>query len=84
MSRTLPSLRRVASALAVLATLPTPALADLAERLIDRLDALAGDPDREPDDDREADPDGEAGPGDEGPWWAPVRGPDGCGSVQLG
>ena len=58
MSGTLPSPRRVASALAVLAALPAPALADLTERLIDRLDALDSDPDAEPDD-AEAEPDGE-------------------------
>lgn len=40
MSGALPSPRRIAGALAVLATLPAPALAALAERLIDRLDAL--------------------------------------------
>ena len=52
MSGTLPSPRRIAGALAVLQALPAPALAALAERLIDWLDALdAPGMDLEPDDD---------------------------------
>ena len=52
MSGTLPSPRRIAGALAVLQALPPAALAVLAERLIDRLDALdAPGMDLEPDDD---------------------------------
>lgn len=79
-----PSPRRLASALAVLHALPPAVLADLAERLIDRLDALdAPAVDREPDDEGEADHDGEAGPGDEGPWWAPTKGPDRCCPMQV-
>ncbi len=46
-----PSPRRIAGALAVLLALPMPALEALAERLIDRLDALDGNPDAEPDSD---------------------------------
>lgn len=83
MSGTLPSPRRIAGALAVLMTLPPVALAALAERLIDRLDALAPDADLEPDDDGEADHDAEAPPDAEGPWWTPTKGPDGCGPVRL-
>ncbi len=56
MSFTLPSPRRIAGALAVLHALPPPALAALAERLIDRLDTLDDDPDLEPDE-AEAEPD---------------------------
>ena len=77
-----PSPRRLASALAVLAALPAPALADLTERLIDRLDALDGDTDAEPDHDGEADQDDEAGTDDDGPWWTPAMGPADCGQVQ--
>ena len=52
MSGTLPSPRRIAGALAVLQALPPAALAVLAERLIDRLDALdAPGMDLEPDND---------------------------------
>ena len=52
MSGTLPSPRRIAGALAVLMALPPAALAVLAARLIDRLDALdAPGMDLEPDDD---------------------------------
>ena len=52
MSDALPSLRRIATALAVLQALPAPALAALAERLIERLDAMdAPGADLEPDDD---------------------------------
>jgi len=50
MSCTIPTPRRVGAALDVLLALPPAVLADLAERLIDRLDALDGDPDLEPDD----------------------------------
>ena len=75
--------RRIAAALAVLAALPAPALADLAERLIDRLDTLNGDADAEPDDDGEADQDNEAGAGNDGPWWTPAMGPADCGPVRL-
>lgn len=47
-----PSPRSVRHALAVLQALPAPALAPLAERLIDRMDALeASGTDLEPDDD---------------------------------
>ena len=64
MSGTLPSPRRIAGALAVLQALAAPALAALAERLIERLDALvAPGMDLEPDDEGEDD-DGEAGPSD--------------------
>ncbi len=83
MSCTLPSPRAIGRALAVLQALPSAALADLAERLIDRLDALDGDPDSEPDGDTEADDDDEAPPDREGPWWAPTEGPDGCGVLRL-
>ncbi len=83
MSGTLPSPRRVASALAVLAALPAPALADLTERLIDRLDALDGDADAEPDQDGEVDQDDEAGAADDGSWWTPAIGPADCGPVGL-
>ncbi len=76
-----PSPRRIASALAVLAALPAPVLADLAERIIDRLDALDGDGDAEPDDDGEADQDDEAGAGDDGPWQPPAIGPADCAPV---
>ena len=75
--------RRLASALAVLAALPAPALADLTERLIDRLDALDGDANAEPDQDGEADQDEEAGGDDHGSWWAPATGPADCGPVRL-
>jgi len=56
MSCTIPTPRRVGAALDVLLALPPAVLANLAERLIDRLDALNGDPDLEPDD-AEAEPD---------------------------
>jgi len=78
-----PSPRQVEDALAVLLTLPTPALEALAERLIDRLDAMDGDADSEPDDEGEADQDDEAGPWDDGATWAPTKGPDGCGVLRL-
>lgn len=77
----MPSPRRIEGALAVLLSLPAPALRVLVDRALDRLDALAGDPDSEPDNDGEADHDGEAGPADDGPCWAPCKGPDGCGAV---
>lgn len=83
MSGTLPSPRRIASALAVLAALPAPALADLAERLIDRLDAVAPDADLEMDDDGEADQDDEAGPRDDGATWTPTNGPADCGLLLM-
>lgn len=83
MSSVLPSPRRIAGALALLVALPAPALADLAERLIDRLDALAPDADLEPDDDGEVDHDAEAPPDAEGPWWTPCKGPAECGPVRL-
>lgn len=79
----LPSPRRIAGALAVLMTLPPAVLADLAERLIDRVDALDGDLDMEPDNDAEADHDAEAPPDAEGPWWTPCKGPAECGPVLL-
>ncbi len=79
----MPSPRQVGDALAVLLALPPPALAALAARLIDRLDALAPDPDAEPDDEGEADHDDEAGADDEGNRWPPVKGPDGCGPMVL-
>ena len=78
MSGTVPTPRRIAGALAVLQALPAPALALLAARLIDRLDALDGDPDMEPDDDSELTPDDE---GDlDGP---PVVGQIGCGPALV-
>ena len=84
MSGTLPSPRRIAGALAVLQALPAPALAALAERLIDRLDALAAPGmDLEPDDDGEADQNGEAGPWDGDATWTPTMGPAECGPVRL-
>ncbi len=54
----MPSPRQVGAALNVLLALPPAVLADLAERLIDRLDVQDGDPDLEPDD-AEAEPDRE-------------------------
>ena len=85
MSGTLPSLRRIAGALAVLTALPAPALAVLAERLIERLDALAAPGvDLEPDDDGEADQDNEAGPWDGDAIWTPATGPVECGPMRLG
>ena len=83
MSGTLPSPRRIACALAVLQALPPVALAALAERLIDRLDALAPDPDAEPDDDGEGDDDAEAAPWEGGATWEPTTGPADCGPVLL-
>ncbi len=78
-----PTPRRIAGALDVLLALPPAALADLAERLIRRLDVLNEDADAEPDDDGEADQDGEAGAGDDGPWWTPAMGPADCKSLRL-
>ncbi len=78
-----PSPRQVGNALAVLLALPPAVLQVLAERIVDRLDALDGDPDSEPDGDTEADDDDEAPPDREGPWWAPTKGPDGCGVLRL-
>ncbi len=83
MSCTLPSPRRIAGALAVLTALPPAVLADLAERLIDCLDALAPDVDLEPDDDGEGDHDDEAGPWDDGATWAPTKRPAECGPLRL-
>ena len=78
MSGTLPSPRRIAGALAVLAALPAPALAALAERLIERLDALTAPcMDLEPDDDEKA----RAWDGDA--TWTPTMGPVGCWAVRL-
>ncbi len=57
--------RRISAALDVLLALPPTALEALAERLIDRLDALDPDPDSGPDNDGEADQDGEAAPWDD-------------------
>jgi len=45
-----PSPRRIAGALDVLLSLPPAVLQVLAERIVDRLDALDTDPDSEPDD----------------------------------
>ncbi len=85
MSGTLPSPRRIAGALAVLQSLPAPVLAALAERLIDRLDALdAPGMDLEPDDDGEADQDGKAGPWDGEATWTPTTGPARCSAVRIG
>ena len=84
MSCTVPTPRQVSNALAVLLALPPAVLQVLAERIVDRLDALDGDPDAEPDDDPEADHDGEAAP-----WapdehhWPPVKGPAECCAVRL-
>ena len=83
MSGALPSPRRVAGALDVLLALPPAALRVLADRLIDRLDVLDGDPEAEPDDDGEADHDGEAPPWEPGDCWTPVKGPAECGAVRL-
>ena len=79
-----PTSRAIDRALAVLQALPPAALAALAERLIDRLDALEPDPDAEPDDDGEADQDGEAAPWNDGATWTPTMGPAECGPVRLG
>ena len=62
MSGAVPSPRRIAAALAVLAALPAPILADLTARLIDRLDALDGDADAEPDADNDCCPAGDDDP----------------------
>ena len=79
-----PTPRAISRALTVLQALPAPVLAALAERLIDRLDALAPDPDAEPDDDGEGDDDGEAAPWEGGATWEPTTGPAECGPVRLG
>ncbi len=79
----MPSPRRVGAALDVLLALPPAALAELAERLIERLDALDGEADAEPDQDGEADEDDEAGTADDGSWWTPAIGPADCGPVRL-
>ena len=79
-----PSPRAIGRALAVLQAMPAPALAALAERLIDRLDALAPDPDAEPDVDGEGDDDAEAAPWEGDATWAPTTGPAECGPVRLG
>ena len=74
----------IGRALAVLQALPAPALAVLAERLIERLDALdAPGMDLEPDDDEEGDDDGEAAPWEGGATWAPTTGPAECSAVWL-
>ena len=83
MSGTLPSPRRIADALAVLQALPAPVLAALAERLIDRLDALGPDPDAEPDDEGEGDDDAEAAPWEGDATWTPTTGPADCGPLLL-
>ena len=84
MSGALPSARRIAGALAVLQALPAPALAVLAERLIERLDAMdAPGMDLEPDDDGEGDDDGEAAPWEGDATWAPTTGPAECSAVRL-
>ena len=51
MNGTYPTARSVRHALTVLERLPADALFDLAERLIDRLDASGLDPDLEPEED---------------------------------
>ena len=80
-----PSPRAIGRALAVLQAMPPVALAALAERLIDRLDALdAPGMDLEPDEDGEGDDDGEAAPWDGDVTWAPITGPAECGPVRLG
>ncbi len=83
MSCTIPTPRQVGNALAVLLALPAPVLQVLAERIVDRLDALDGDLDAEPDGDTEADDDDEAPPNREGPWWAPTKEPANCGPLRL-
>ena len=52
--------------LVVTVTLLAPALADPAERLIERLDALDGDAGAK------TDQGGEANANNDGPWWAPA------------
>lgn len=79
----MPSPRRVGAALDMLLTLPPAALAELVERLIERLDALDGEADAEPDQDGEADQDDEAGTADDGSWWTPAIGSADCGPVRL-
>lgn len=62
-----PDPRTIARALDVVQRLPTEALADLAERLIDRLDAAEPDPDLEPGEDAEPDDDDCCEAGDDDP-----------------
>ncbi len=83
MSGTVPTPRQVGNALAVLLALPPAVLHVLAERIVDRLDALDGDPDSEPDDDGEADQDDEAAPWEPGDHWPPVMGPAECCAERL-
>ena len=83
MSCTVPTPRQVGNALAVLLALPPAVLQVLAERIVDRLDVLDGDPDREPDGDGEADHDDEAAEDEDGATWAPVKGPAECCAVRL-
>lgn len=79
-----PSPRAISRALAVLQSLPPTALAMLAERLIEQLDALdAPGIDLEPDDDGEGDDDGEAAPWEGDATWAPTTGPADCSAVRL-
>jgi len=78
-----PPPRRIGAALDVLLALPPAVLAALAERLIDRLDALDPDADSEPDDDGEADQDGEAAPWDDDVTWTPTTGPAECCAVRA-
>jgi hypothetical protein len=78
-----PSPRRIAGALDVLLALPPAVLQVLAERIVDRLDALDGDPDSEPHDDGEGDPDDEAAEDEDGAAWAPVKGPAECCALRL-
>ena len=67
----------------MLQALPPVALAALAERLIDRLDALDLDADSEPDEEDEPDQDREAGPWDDDVTWTPTTGPADCCAVRL-
>ena len=83
MSATLLNSRAIGRALAVLQALPPAALAVLAERIIDRLDALGPDPDAEPDDEAEGDDDGEAAFWEGDATWTPTTGPADCGPVLL-
>ena len=48
--RARPSMASLEAALAVIPNLPRPLLDRLTQRMIDRLDTIDGDPDREPDD----------------------------------
>ncbi len=78
-----PSPRQVGNALAVLLALPPAVLQVLAERIVDRLDALDGDPDSEPDAYDEADQDDEAAEDEDGAIWTPVKGPAECCALRL-